>query len=100
MDTIFETAEYCWTRTGECNRCGQCCIDKECPHFKWVNGIPTCLVYDKRDQECEECKKRLGKDDKPDRSFTHKCCINFPDHPGLQCLKNGKCGFKFIKEKK
>ncbi|OFW53983.1 MAG: hypothetical protein A2163_07890 [Actinobacteria bacterium RBG_13_35_12] len=96
-DITFSTKQFNFTRSGECNRCGQCCISDKCPHFKWVDGVATCLIYDKRDQECEECKIKLGKQGK---SFTHKVCINYPDHPFLNCLKTGKCGYSFTKESK
>ena len=42
-----------YIRQGECNRCGQCCINEDCEHF--VMGEPaTCLIHDKeRPPKCE-----------------------------------------------
>jgi len=99
-DITFSTKQFIWTRTGECNRCGQCCIDEKCPHIAKVKGVWTCLIYDKRDQDCEECNKLFGVEGRAGGSRNHKVCINFPDHPFLNCLKSGKCGYKFIKESK
>ena len=79
-------------RTGKCNRCGICCMDDKCPHFKWIDGVATCLIYDKRAEECEECKKRLGKEGK---SFTHQVCIDFPNHPFLKVIHKKECSYTF-----
>ncbi len=60
------------------------------------------MIYYKRDQICDECTKKLGgiAEGRAGGDRDHKVCINFPDHPFLNCLKNGKCGYKFIKEVK
>ena len=92
----FETKEHYWTRTGKCNRCpgihpAPCCLD--CPHLEIIDGINTCLIYKTRDQECEECKVLLGKEGK---SYTHKVCIDFPNHPFLHCLP--QCSYNFTKK--
>ena len=81
-----------FNRSGSCNRCPKekeapCCLG--CPHFKNIEGVNTCLIYDKREQICEECS--IGRPIKR----THINCINFPDHPWLGVIKNGKCIYKF-----
>lgn len=101
---IFETKKYKWTRTGKCNRCGQCCIDEGCPHFAWVDGVATCLIYDTRDQDCPLCSQDRWIEQQDGTRIkkmrNHKVCIDFPNHPFLNCLKHGKCGYKFTKVKK
>jgi len=103
-DIIFETKQFTWTRIGECNHCGLCCIDTdkdgkviECPHLVWVKGKSTCSIHDRLDQDCEECNKIFDVEGRAGGSRNHKVCINFPDHPFLNCLKSKKCGFSFIK---
>lgn len=92
---IWKDIEGTWVRVGECNRCGHCCVIDKCPHFKFVNGLATCLIYDKRDQICEECSaKRTG----PNKYVTHKVCVGFPEHPHMRCLKTGQCGYKFVRK--
>ena len=88
----FTNSAATYTRSGACNRCGDCCIVDKCPHIKKVQGKWTCLIYATRDQECESCKVLLGKVGK---SYTHAQCQKFPDHPFLDCLKTGKCGYLF-----
>ena len=35
-----------YDRKGECNRCGDCCVNEDCEHFQF--GEPaTCLIHDK-----------------------------------------------------
>ena len=99
MQIEYSDKKYKYIRTGECNRCGQCCIDKKCLHFVWVKGVATCLIYNKRDQDCEECSAELIRLGKAKR-YNHKVCINFSNHPFLHCLKSGKCGYNFIRKKK
>ena len=93
MKKVYSYKGKKYHRIGKCNRCGACRL--KCPHFKWVNGLATCMIYDKRSEICEECSaKYAGK-----RKITHQNCINFPNHPGLSVIESGKCGYKFIEIK-
>ncbi len=80
-----------FNRCGTCNRCGICCKDEQCPHYVIVNNLPSCLIYDKREQKCEECSKIRKK------YIDHKICIKFPDHPWLKVIKKKECSYKFIR---
>jgi len=81
-------------RTGECNRCGQCCIDEKCVHLKFENNLAICTIYNDRDKLCDICNEKLVKLGK-EKKYTHKVCIDFPNHPYLNCLKTRKCGYKW-----
>lgn len=97
---IFEIDKYRYIRVGECNRCGFCCEQHECPHLSYDSeGKAICLIRDKLDQPCDVCSAEMIKLDKSKR-YTHKACADFPDHPFLNCLKSGKCGYRFIQELK
>lgn len=91
-----------WTREGECNRCGQCCID--CPHLEMTGGKANCLIHDKLEEPCEECSKDrwIEKKDgtRTKRWVNHAVCKRFPNHPYLHVIKRGICGYRFIKVKK
>lgn len=80
-------------RTGKCNRCGVCCERCQCPHFKWIDGVATCLIYDTRDQICKECSEKQGQD------VDHKICIIYPNHPYIKEVEEGVCGYKFSGDK-
>ena len=87
-------------RTGECNRCGWCCEQEKCPHLSYdAEGKSDCLIWDKLDQPCDVCGAEMIKLGKSKR-YTHKVCIDFPNHPYLNCLKSGKCSYKFVPEVK
>lgn len=84
-----------FNRTGKCNRCpgvhpAPCCID--CPHFAVVGGVNTCLIYDKRHEVCKECTDADGA-----AEITHQACIDFPNHPWLWVMKEGKCSYQFTR---
>jgi len=67
-------------RQGECIKCGACCFEANCPHF----DIPTrtCLIYETREQYCEQCKK------------DHSICVRWPVYPVK--FSKPQCGYKFI----
>jgi len=45
--------ELRYERRGECNRCGDCCINEDCEYFKLGNPS-TCLIHDKeRPVKCD-----------------------------------------------
>jgi hypothetical protein len=80
------------SRSGACNRCSSlkvapCCLG--CPHFKRVNNINTCLIYATRGDVCAVCSEGQPK------PVTHQVCIDFPDHPWLSVIKEGKCSYSF-----
>lgn len=65
-----------YTRKGQCNRCGWCCLleDPPCTHLEFIEkGKYNCKIHDKKD--------RLEK------------CIVFPGNPPIQ---NPRCGYWFI----
>lgn len=88
-----------FTRTGSCNGCGLCGCDK-CLHAKKDGDTYTCTIYDKRAEVCEECTNNPdsdwygGGDD-----VTHQQCIDFPSHPFVWVINEGKCGYKFTVDK-
>ena len=47
--------ELRYKRQGECNRCGQCCVNENCEYLHFDNDITTCLIYDSEDRP-ERCK--------------------------------------------
>lgn len=73
-----------FNRQGSCLRCGVCCVNDKCSHYKVINKLPTCTIYDKRGEPCKE----HGGD-------THEVCIKFPDHPWLKVIKDGTCSYTF-----
>lgn len=84
-----------FNRSGICDRCpnnqpAPCCTN--CPHFKIVDGVNTCLIYDTRADKCEECIK-LEKN--VDKNGTHADCIDWPQHPLLDSIKIGACKYNF-----
>ena len=78
-------------RTGSCNRCGLCCVNEPCGHYEVIEGLPTCLIYHTRDQKCEACSTREGKD------VDHSMCIRFPEHPWLNVMRNNECSYRFTR---
>jgi len=86
-----------YVRIGECLRCGACGCEKlGCLHFRWENGLATCLIYDNRDKEiCEECTDSMSKKYNKRVVISHKQCITFPSHPELNVIKTRVCGYKF-----
>ena len=71
-------------RSGSCNRCGICCVDENCSHYAVVNNVPTCKIYNNRNQSC------------PDHGgITHSVCVDFPNHPWLKVIKNSECSYQF-----
>jgi len=72
-------------RSGTCNRCGICCVDETCSHYAVINNVPTCKIYNKRNQSCQE-----------HGGITHSVCVAFPDHPWLKVIKNGECSYQFM----
>ena len=65
--------ELRYKRQGECNRCGDCCVNENCEHFE-VGSLATCKIYDS-----------------PDRPL--KCRL-FPEMPSLK--PNKRCGYYFL----
>jgi len=61
-----------YRRIGECNRCGECCINEECRHLSIDDGIATCTIYRKWNRE--------------------KKCRVFPANPPIVFKK---CSYKF-----
>jgi len=94
-EIIFETENFRWRRIGTCNQCGWCC--EKCPHLTFEDGKAICLIRNKLDQNCDICSAKMIEMGKSKR-YNHKVCIDFPNHPFLNCLKSGKCGYKFLKE--
>lgn len=92
---IYKKKTY--IRTGECLRCGVCGCEKlECLHFQWQDGLATCLIFDKRDEEiCEECTNYMSEKYNKRVVISHKQCLTFPENPGFNVIKNGVCGYKF-----
>ncbi|GAJ22233.1 unnamed protein product, partial [marine sediment metagenome] len=45
-----EAAKKMWTRHGECDRCGKCCLN--CPHY--IKEYPRCAIYETRPDFCKE----------------------------------------------
>lgn len=84
-----------YIRIGQCNQCGWCCEQEQCPHLAYKDEKAICLIRDKLEQPCDICSADLIKLGKAKRR-THKVCIDFPNHPYLNCLKYCKCGYKFI----
>lgn len=91
-----------FVRTGKCNRCGACNCEKfNCPHFSWDAEHKTvCSIHDKLTKVCKVCtedeKGTFYDDGKP---VTHQMCADFPSHPWLNVIKEGKCGYKFTEIK-
>ena len=87
-------------RSGECNRCGACNCEKlNCRHFSWdEKGLVTCDIHDKKTEVCKECTN-----DKDAFCYmngalvTHQMCEDYPDHPWLTVIREGKCEFRFEK---
>jgi hypothetical protein len=88
-EIIWKEKKRVWKRIGKCISCGYCCENENCVHFK----DNLCLIYDSRDKDCKVCSQLYYKGKK---KYNHKNCIDFPNHPYLNCLKTGKCGYKFI----
>ena len=86
----FRVHNIDFIRTGECNQCGGCkreCL--ECPHGEIYEDGTYCTIYDKRYMPCSECSERRGK------MVTHQICIDFPNHPWLNVVRQGMCGYQF-----
>lgn len=70
-----------WTRSGECNRCGDCC--KGCSAFHWVV-----------DGEIGEC---MARDDPshPEHNYYWTQCVLFPQAPYPVDLP--RCSYVFVR---
>lgn len=73
-------------RQGSCSRCSNACCG-DCSHYKEINKISTCMIYDKRNEMCTE------------HGETHQSCINFSTDPWLRVIKEGLCSYKFTEIK-
>ena len=97
----WSTSEGTWQRIGECQRCGQCCVIEGCPHYAVLDGLPTCTIWDRLDEPCELCSKDKWIEHKDGtrtkRWVNHSVCRTAPDHPGIYVVKQGICGFRFVK---
>ena len=95
MDRNKITKKY--ARSGECLRCGACGCEKlGCLHFKWEDELATCLIHNCRDMDiCEKCTEYMSKKYGKKVVINHKQCITFPENPGFNVIKDGKCGYKF-----
>ena len=94
---LYKTKYKTYKRIGQCLRCGKCGCEKlECLHFKWQDGLATCLIHDGRDKEiCEECTSYMSEKYGKRVVISHKQCISFPENYGFNVIKNGVCGYKF-----
>jgi len=62
-----------YIRQGECERCGQCCLNEDCEYFEMGdNGLATCLIHDQ---------------ERPSK------CTLFPENPPIIFKK---CGYYFL----
>lgn len=61
-------------RIGECKRCGSCCGVCE-----YLNEDGSCLTY----PECPAYNNDLRE--------------RFPDHPWLRVIREGVCGYQFVR---
>ena len=97
MSTIITIHGKTYRRTGKGLRCGACGCEKlGCLHFEWQDGLATCRIHNNRDKEiCEECSENLSKKCGKKAIISHKTCPDFPDHPELNVIKNGVCGYQF-----
>ena len=90
-------------RTGSCRRCGACNCEKfNCPHFSWDFEHKTlCSIHNTLTEVCKICThdKKSGwyRQGKP---VIHQACADFPNHPWLNVIKEGKCGYIFTEIKK
>ena len=66
-------------RIGECNRCigEKSCCSHDCPFLEHRGGGEWCGIH--------------GHDLRP------QVCKDFPDHPWLHVIKDGKCSCQFIR---
>lgn len=96
---VFETADSIYRREGTCNNCGACCKNEQCPHLVKQGDIFLCGIWEHLAEPCIPCSAELIRLGKPKR-YTHAVCIRFPDHPFLDVIKNKKCSFTFVEEKK
>lgn len=66
-------------------------VGDDCPHLTRVANKNTCSIYDDRHLHCETCFP-----DEPGQ--THQVCIDFPDHPWLNVIRDKVCGsYEFIR---
>lgn len=64
-----------YLRFGECKRCGFCCMNKKCEHFKWENGAAVCGLNGSMPQECRE-------------------------YPAVPPILTENCGYRFVDVKR
>jgi hypothetical protein len=74
MDNI-EIHGIKFIRYGFCKRCGAC-EKPNCPHFKLINELATCLTYGRGDYLKWNCDK-------------------FPDNPFCKVIFEEICGYTF-----
>ena len=99
MADKFKVHGINFLRTGKCNSCGLCGCNK-CPHGVLKDGKYTCAVYDTREKVCEYCTKTESSDwYRGGKEVTHKQCIDFPKHPFVWVINEGKCGYSFATDK-
>ena len=63
-----------YKRQGQCNRCGECCLNENCEHFQMGNPV-TCKIFNS-----------------PDRPL--KCKL-FPEMPPIP-KQFKECGYYFL----
>jgi hypothetical protein len=87
---VFEHADGTFARTGECCRCGECCVDDP---FEGELGEATvhgmCPLYRLLDDGKGHCSDRV-------HPYYLNGCNVFPTHPGQIADKPG-CSYSFEK---
>ena len=91
---VIEDSGKRWLRQGECNHCGECCLEgfkQICPHVDLRPDLTTrCKIYDRRVPDDPEALEKSG--------IITTACVNFPATPQDIRATRGvanKCGYWF-----